>query len=56
MSELLKTIDVAVLPTMRREGVPRILVESAASGVSLVATGVGGCSDVYRHTNGFEDR
>ena len=54
MSELLRTVNVAVLPTMRREGVPRILVESAASGVSLVATKVGGCSDVVNNNvNGF---
>lgn len=49
MSELLRTVDITVLPTMRREGVPRILVESAASGVSLIATKVGGCSDVVNH-------
>jgi len=49
MSELLRTVDISVLPSMRREGVPRILVESAASGVSLIATKVGGCSDVVNH-------
>ena len=54
MSELLRTVDVVVLPTTRREGVPRILVESAASGVTLVATNVGGCPDVVHHNvNGF---
>jgi len=54
MSELLRTVDITILPTMRREGVPRILVESAASGVSLIATKVGGCSDVVKHNvNGF---
>lgn len=54
MSELLRTIDIVVLPTSRREGVPRILVESAASGVSLIASNIGGCADVVHHkVNGF---
>ena len=54
MNALLRKVNVTVLPTMRREGVPRILVESAASGVSLVATKVGGCSDVVNNNvNGF---
>jgi glycosyltransferase involved in cell wall biosynthesis len=54
MSELLRTIDIVVLPTNRREGVPRILVEAAASGVSLIATNIGGCADIVQHNlNGF---
>lgn len=54
MSELLRTIDIVVLPTNRREGVPRILVEAAASGASLIATNIGGCSDIVQHKiNGF---
>ena len=33
---------------------PRILVESAASGVSLIASNIGGCADVVHHkVNGF---
>ena len=54
MSELLGTIDIVVLPTNRREGVPRILVEAAASGASLIATNIGGCADIVHHNiNGF---
>lgn len=54
MSELLRTIDIVALPTNRREGVPRILVEAAASGASLIATNIGGCADIVQHRiNGF---
>jgi len=49
MDVLLRTVDIVVLPTMRREGVPRILVESAFCGIPLVATDSGGCSDIVDH-------
>jgi len=46
MSTMLKQVDVVVLPTRYGEGVPRMLIESAASGLPLVATNVPGCREV----------
>lgn len=46
MEELLRTIDVFVLPSYYREGVPRVLLEAAACGVPVVTTNVPGCREV----------
>jgi len=48
MDVFLRKVDVVVLPSYR-EGVPRILVEAAASGLPLVATDVPGCREIVRH-------
>lgn len=54
MSALLAGVDVVVLPTTYGEGVPRILVEAAASGKALVTTDRPGCRDIVRNgRNGF---
>ena len=45
MPALLSTIDVAVLPSYR-EGLPRSLIEAAASGLPLITTDVPGCREV----------
>jgi glycosyltransferase involved in cell wall biosynthesis len=47
MDVLLRDADVAVLPS-HHEGIPRFLLEAAASGLPLVATDVGGCRVVAR--------
>ena len=46
IADILKTVDIVVLPTYYGEGVPRILVEAAASGLPLVATGMAGCLEI----------
>lgn len=46
MPALLETIDIFVLPTVYGEGVPRTLIEAAASGCALVATDVPGCREI----------
>lgn len=46
MEGLLRTIDVFVLPSYYREGVPRVLLEAAACGVPVVTTNVPGCREV----------
>jgi glycosyltransferase involved in cell wall biosynthesis len=43
--ELFKAIDVFVLPTHGREGVPRVLMEASAMGKPIVATNVRGCRE-----------
>ena len=48
MADVLKMANVVVLPSYR-EGVPRILLEAAASGRAIIATDVPGCREVVRH-------
>ena len=48
MAELLSQVDLMVLPSYR-EGVPRILIEAAATGLPIVATDVPGCREIVRH-------
>ncbi len=47
MPELLRQVDIAVLPSYH-EGVPRFLLEAAATGLPLVATDIEGCRVVVR--------
>lgn len=49
MRELLEKVDLVALPTYYGEGVPRILVEAAASGKPLVATRMPGCTEIVHH-------
>ncbi len=54
MPEVLRRAAVVCLPTYYREGVPRILMEAAASGRAIVATDMPGCRDIVRDgINGF---
>jgi glycosyltransferase involved in cell wall biosynthesis len=46
MPALLGSIDVMVLPSYYREGVPRSLIEGAASGLALITTDLPGCREV----------
>lgn len=46
MPALLTSVDVVVLPTFYREGLPKTLIEAAACGLPLVTTDVPGCREV----------
>jgi glycosyltransferase involved in cell wall biosynthesis len=46
MPALLRSVDLVCLPTLYGEGVPRILIEAAASGVACVATDIAGCREI----------
>ncbi|MFW5794849.1 MAG: glycosyltransferase [Bacillota bacterium] len=46
MSEKLKEIDLFVLPSAYREGVPRVLLEAAATGIPIITTDSPGCREV----------
>jgi glycosyltransferase involved in cell wall biosynthesis len=48
MAACLRGVDVAVLPSYR-EGVPKSLIEAAASGLPIIATDAPGCRDVVEH-------
>lgn len=48
MPELLRTVDVVVLPSYR-EGLPKGLIEAAACALPLVTTDVPGCREVVTH-------
>jgi glycosyltransferase involved in cell wall biosynthesis len=46
MPELLKSIDVVVLPSYYREGLPTTLIEGAACALPLITTDAPGCREV----------
>ncbi len=48
MPSLLRSVDIVALPSYR-EGLPKGLIEAAASGCALVATDVPGCREVVEH-------
>jgi glycosyltransferase involved in cell wall biosynthesis len=48
MQALIEKADLVALPTYYGEGVPRILIEAAASGKPIVATDVPGCREIVR--------
>lgn len=49
MARLLSTVHLVVLPTYYGEGVPKVLIEAAASGRAIVTTNTPGCRDIVRH-------
>lgn len=49
MEKLMNEVDVVVLPTTYGEGVPRILLEAASSGLPIIATNVPGCREIVEH-------
>jgi len=46
MPGLLRSVDVMALPSYYREGVPKSLIEAAATGLALVTTDLPGCREV----------
>lgn len=51
INELMSSVDVVCLPTLYGEGIPRILIEGAASGKALIASNRGGCKEICK--NGY---
>jgi glycosyltransferase involved in cell wall biosynthesis len=49
MAELFRECDVMALPSYYGEGLPRTLVEAAASGLALISTDMPGCRDAVVH-------
>lgn len=46
MPQLMRSVDVMALPSYYREGVPKSLIEGAASGLALITTDLAGCREV----------
>jgi glycosyltransferase involved in cell wall biosynthesis len=49
MPALVRSMDLVCLPTLYGEGIPRILIEAAASGVACLATDVAGCREIVEN-------
>ena len=51
---ILNELDVIILPTRRLEGIPKILIEAAATGTTLISSNLGGCKEiVLNEKNGY---
>ena len=48
MPALLRTSDIVCLPTKYGEGIPRILIEAAASGLAMIASDQPGCREIVK--------
>lgn len=46
MPTLLKQVDIVCLPTIYGEGVPKVLIEAAASGLPIITSNAPGCNDI----------
>lgn len=44
---------ICCLPSYYREGLPRVLVEAASSGLAIITTDTIGCKETVRNNNGF---
>lgn len=54
MSSMLNNVDVMVLPSYYREGIPKILIEALAKGLPVITTDNIGCRETVEHgKNGF---
>lgn len=55
MPKIIHAVDVVILPTYYREGVPRILLEAMCMGKAIITTNVPGCRDLIskESPNGF---
>jgi glycosyltransferase involved in cell wall biosynthesis len=52
--KLIASCDIVCLPTKYGEGIPRILIEAAACGRTIIATDIPGCREiVYNSKNGY---
>jgi glycosyltransferase involved in cell wall biosynthesis len=48
MSQVFQSCHLVCLPTYRREGIPKVLIEAAASGRPIVTFDVPGCREIVR--------
>ena len=53
MAPILQKAHICCFPSFYREGLPRILIEAASSGLAIITTNTVGCKEVVRGGNGF---
>ena len=54
IDSIMKNLDVVILPTRRFEGIPKILIEAASTGATVISSNLGGCKDiVINEENGY---
>ena len=54
MEQVFNQASIVCLPTYYGEGVPKVLIEAAASGKPVVTTEIPGCAEIIKHNvNGF---
>jgi len=49
MPDVFRSSSIAVLPSSYREGIPKVLIEAAASGLPIITTDTPGCREIVRH-------
>ncbi len=49
MADVLSQADIVCLPTSYREGLPKVLIEAAACGKTIVTTDAPGCREIVQH-------
>lgn len=53
IAPILQSAHVCCLPSYYREGLPRVLIEGASSGLAILTTDTIGCREVIREENGY---
>lgn len=53
ISKFLQMAHICCLPSYYREGLPKILIEAASSGLAIITTDTVGCREIVREQNGF---
>ena len=53
MAKVMRKVHICCLPSYYREGLPRVLVEAASSGLVILTTDTVGCKETVRNDNGF---
>jgi len=48
MPEVFRSAGIAVLPSSYREGIPKVLIEAAASGLPIITTDTPGCREIVK--------
>lgn len=53
ISPYLQKAHICCLPSFYKEGLPRVLIEGASSGLAIITTDITGCRESLRDNNGF---
>ena len=53
VNSFFQNAHICCLPSFYREGLPRVLIEAASSGLAIITTNTIGCKETVRERNGF---